>query len=81
VTEASGRLREAGAVTCRRGVFAVQDRKLLEARSCSCYHAAHREYTRLFPVHAVEVAPAATPARPILAPVPATGWGQLAAAA
>jgi CRP-like cAMP-binding protein len=80
VTEASGRLREAGAVTCRRGVFAVQDRKLLEARSCSCYHTAHREYTRLFPAHAVEAAPAATPARPILAPVPATGWGQLAAA-
>ena len=82
VTEASGRLREAGAVTCRRGVFAVQDRKALEVRSCSCYHAARREYARLFPVHAVETAPAiaTTPARPLLAPVPASGWSQLAGA-
>jgi len=81
VTEASGRLREAGAVTCRRGVFAVQDRKALEMRSCSCYHAARREYSRLFPVHVVETLATTAPARPMLAPVPARGWGQLASAA
>lgn len=76
VTEASGRLREAGVVACRRGVFAVQDRKALEARACGCYHAARREYTRLFPVEGVEGI-AATPVRPQLAPVPATGWRPL----
>jgi CRP-like cAMP-binding protein len=93
VTEASGRLREAGAVACRRGVFAVQDHKVLEARACGCYHAARREYTRLLPVLAP---PDATPARvrPLLAPVPVSlpasmppsiapslpvsGWPQLA---
>jgi CRP-like cAMP-binding protein len=83
VTEASGRLREAAAVACRRGVFVVQDRKALEARSCSCYHAARKEYARLFPVHAIETAPAATHVhvRPALAPVAAGGWGQLAGVA
>ncbi|MDP3761146.1 MAG: Crp/Fnr family transcriptional regulator [Ramlibacter sp.] len=77
VTEASGRLREAGVVACRRGVFAVQDRNALEARACGCYHAARREYTRLFPVNELEGV-ATTPLRPALAPVPATGWRQLA---
>jgi CRP-like cAMP-binding protein len=37
VTEAAGRLREAGAVACRRGVFEVRDRAALEARACGCY--------------------------------------------
>ncbi len=83
VTEASGRLREAGAVACRRGVFAVQDRKSLELRACGCYHAARREYTRLLPVLAPESGEAA-PIRPLLAPVPRTlptalpAWQQLA---
>ncbi len=92
VTEASGRLREAGAVACRRGIFAVQDRKSLEARACGCYHAARHEYTRLLPVLVPEGASAAPP-RPALAPVPrpvpagmpsssrASGWHQLADAA
>jgi CRP-like cAMP-binding protein len=70
VTEASGRLREAGAVACRRGVFVAHDRKALEARACGCYHAARREYTRLFPAVACE--PVCAPVvRPLLAPVPA----------
>jgi CRP-like cAMP-binding protein len=77
VTEASGRLREAGVVACRRGVFAVQDRAALEARACGCYHAARREYTRLFPVNEIEGIVMA-PARPMLAPVAATGWRSLA---
>jgi len=37
VTEAAGRLREAGAVTCRRGLFDVRDRAALESRACGCY--------------------------------------------
>jgi CRP-like cAMP-binding protein len=37
VTEAAGRLREAGAVACRRGLFEVRDRATLEARACGCY--------------------------------------------
>jgi CRP-like cAMP-binding protein len=37
VTEAAGRLREAGAVACRRGLFEVRDRAALEARACGCY--------------------------------------------
>ena len=69
VTEASGRLREAGVVACRRGVFAVQDRKSLEARACGCYHAARREYTRLLPILTAQDA-TPTPVRPLLAPVP-----------
>jgi len=77
VTEASGRLRQAGIVTCRRGVFAVQDRKALEARACGCYHAARREYTRLFPVRGADTV-STIAVRPALAPVPSTGWGQLA---
>jgi CRP-like cAMP-binding protein len=37
VTEAAGRLREAGAVACRRGLFEVRDRAALESRACGCY--------------------------------------------
>lgn len=76
VTEASGRLREAGVVACRRGVFAVQDREALEARACGCYHAARREYTRLFPVDGMEGI-ATTPVRAWLAPVRPVGWRAL----
>ena len=47
VTEAAGRLREAGVVGCRRGVFAVQDRRALEAHSCGCYRVVKDEYDRL----------------------------------
>jgi CRP-like cAMP-binding protein len=82
VTEASGRLREAGAVTCRRGVFVVQDRKALESRSCSCYHAVRSEYARLLPVRCADEAHA--PARPVLPAMPqpaaTPAWGPLAVA-
>ena len=50
---------------------------LREARACGCYHAARREYTRLFPVNEIEGI-ATTPVRPMLAPVRATGWRKLA---
>lgn len=51
VTEAAGRLREAGIVACRRGVFAVRSRAALEARSCGCYRVVKDEYDRLLPAH------------------------------
>ncbi len=53
VTEAAGRLREAGIVACRRGVFAVRGRAALEARSCGCYRVVKDEYDRLLPAHTV----------------------------
>jgi len=49
ITEAAGRLREAGIVGCRRGVFAVQNRVQLEARACGCYRVVKNEYDRLLP--------------------------------
>ncbi|MDB5873169.1 MAG: hypothetical protein JWQ07_2611 [Ramlibacter sp.] len=77
VTEASGRLRETGAVACRRGVFAVQDRKALEARTCSCYHAVKAEYARLLPVACAQGhATAPILPRPVAAPS-APAWSQL----
>ncbi len=80
VTEASGRLRETGAVTCRRGVFAVQDRKALEARTCSCYQAVRGEYARLLPVACAQ-GHAGVAARPALLPATAStpAWSQLEA--
>jgi CRP-like cAMP-binding protein len=68
VTEASGRLREAGVLACRRGVFAVHDRKGLEARACGCYHAAQREYARLLPAAVHDSAP--VPIQPLIVPAP-----------
>jgi len=84
VTEASGRLRESGAITCRRGLFSVRSREVLENRACSCYHAVRSEYARLLPVHVPHGACTHAPA-PVLAPRPVlppavTAWPQLAAA-
>jgi Mn-dependent DtxR family transcriptional regulator len=50
VTEAAGRLREAGIVGCRRGAFSVQDRGALEAHACGCYRVVKNEYDRLLTV-------------------------------
>jgi CRP-like cAMP-binding protein len=47
VTEAAGRLQQAGIVTYSRGKIQVLDRKALEQRSCECYQAVLREYDRL----------------------------------
>lgn len=64
VTEAAGRLREAGVVACRRGVFAVQDRKVLERHACGCYRVVKDEYDRLLPVAAAH-GPAALAVRDV----------------
>ena len=47
VTEAAGKLQEAGLIHCSRGHIAVLDRRRLEARVCECYAVVKREYRRL----------------------------------
>ena len=49
VTEAAGRLQEAGLIRYRRGHITVLDRSLLEARACECYAVVKNEYDRLLP--------------------------------
>ena len=79
VTEAAGRLREAGIVGCRRGVFAVRDREALEARACGCYRVVKNEYDRLLPVPrpesttTIRVPPVHVPLS-VPAAAPAPGW-------
>ncbi|WP_149196273.1 Crp/Fnr family transcriptional regulator [Luteimonas suaedae] len=47
VTEAAGRLQEAGLIRYSRGRIMVVDRKGLERRSCECYETIKEEYDRL----------------------------------
>lgn len=49
ITEAAGRLQQAGLINYRRGHITVLDRGGLEARSCECYTAVKNEYVRLMP--------------------------------
>jgi CRP-like cAMP-binding protein len=49
VTEAAGRLQEAGLISYRRGQITVLDRERLEQRSCECYAVVKKEYDRLLP--------------------------------
>lgn len=49
VTEAAGRLQEAGLIQYRRGHITVLDRAGLEARTCECYAVVKRESDRLLP--------------------------------
>jgi CRP-like cAMP-binding protein len=49
VTEAAGKLQDAGLVRYRRGKISVLDRPGLEARSCECYEVVKREFDRLLP--------------------------------
>jgi CRP-like cAMP-binding protein len=78
VTEAAGRLRDAGIVACRRGVFAVQHRAALEARSCGCYAVVKKEYDRLLPAARPQGAPQLFPAVPGPLPVRTPGWIRVA---
>ena len=48
VTEAAGRLQQAGVIRYRRGHIAVLERAGLETRSCECYAVVKLEYDRLF---------------------------------
>lgn len=47
ITEAAGRLQEAGLIQYSRGRIRVLDHAGLEARSCECYRAVTNEYRRL----------------------------------
>ncbi len=47
VTEAAGRLQQAGLIHYERGQIAVLDRPQLEAQACECYAVVKREYERL----------------------------------
>jgi Mn-dependent DtxR family transcriptional regulator len=49
VTEAAGKLQDAGLIRYRRGQITVLDRPGLEARSCECYRVVKTEFDRLLP--------------------------------
>lgn len=47
VTEAAGRLQEAGAISYSRGCIRLQQRKALEQRACECFALLHHDYRQL----------------------------------
>lgn len=47
VTEAAGRLQQAGCISYRRGHISVLDRTKLESRACECYAVVRKEMQRL----------------------------------
>ena len=49
VTEAAGKLQDAGLIRYRRGKITVLDRPGLEARTCECYGVVKAEFDRLLP--------------------------------
>jgi CRP-like cAMP-binding protein len=49
VTEAAGKLQEAGLIKYSRGQITVLDRQRLEAQACECYQVVKTEFDRLLP--------------------------------
>jgi CRP-like cAMP-binding protein len=49
VTEAAGKLQQAGLIEYHRGHITVLDRSGLEARACECYAVVKKEFDRLLP--------------------------------
>ena len=74
VTEAAGKLQDAGLIKYNRGHITVLDRKGLEARACECYRVVRRE-TIAF---SAGIAPKQTTASPHVGPIrsrsPACGF-------
>ena len=57
VTEAAGKLQDAGLIRYQRGKITVLDRLGLEARSCECYQVVKAEFDRLLPSPATNPPP------------------------
>ncbi|WP_342342990.1 helix-turn-helix domain-containing protein [Sulfurimicrobium lacus] len=53
ITEAVGKLKRAGHISCRRGHITVLDRTGLEKQACECYRVVKAEFDRLLPKVAV----------------------------
>jgi len=49
VTEAAGRLQDAGIINYRRGHITVLERAGLDSRVCECYGVVKKEFDRLLP--------------------------------
>ncbi len=49
MTEAAGKLQQAGVITYSRGKITVLDRPQLEVLSCECYEVVKQESDRLLP--------------------------------
>ena len=49
VTEAAGKLQQAGVISYRRGHITVIDRSGLESQVCECYEVVKKEFARLLP--------------------------------
>ena len=49
VTEAAGKLQDAGLIRYRRGTITVLDRAGIEGRACECYQVVKTEFNRLLP--------------------------------
>jgi CRP-like cAMP-binding protein len=64
ITDASGKLEDAGLIHCGRGHVAVLDRRGLEAHACECYAAIKRADDELFPEFAH--GPCAPRSRPVM---------------
>jgi Mn-dependent DtxR family transcriptional regulator len=49
VTEAAGKLQDAGLIHYSRGRITIMDRPKLETYVCECYRVVKKEYDRLLP--------------------------------
>ena len=53
VTEAAGKLQQAGLIHYSRGKITVVNRPGLEARVCECYQVVKKEFDRLLPENSI----------------------------
>jgi CRP-like cAMP-binding protein len=64
VTEAAGKLQQAGVIRYRRGHITVIDRQGLESQVCECYQVVRKEFARLLPEPLQRQEPPATMPKP-----------------